>query len=103
MIILKSYILLLNACVVLYVLFLFVIFVLKYTKPWKQIVNLKNISLYTYFLNCKYILSRAMCEVGSIKHGHVHNKISFTGMICMFLMDHHVVKFGYDSHFHVSL
>lgn len=74
MIMLKSYIPLLNACVVLYVLSLFVIFVVKYTKPWKQIVNLKNISLYTYFLNYKYI-SRAMCEVGSMKHGHSRIKI----------------------------
>lgn len=75
MIMLKSYIPLLNACVVLYVLSLFVIFVVKYTKLWKQIVNLKNISLYTYFLNYKYIISRAMCEVGSMKHSHSRSKI----------------------------
>jgi hypothetical protein len=50
--------------------------------------------LYTYFLSDKYTISRTMCDVGNIKHGHAHNRIlPFTLMICMYLIDHHVVKF----------
>jgi hypothetical protein len=104
MVTLESYMHALNACVFLNVLSLFVIFVIKYAKPWEQIMNLKNVSLYTYFLNDKYITSRAMFEVGNVKHGHVRSKKTpIMVKLPLYLIDHHVVKFGYDSHFLVTL